>query len=44
MKRKQNSTRHSTRAIGYARVSPTDQELRLQPAHAGVTIFVDGHV
>ena len=30
MKRKQNSTKHSTRTIGYARVSTTDQELRLQ--------------
>jgi DNA invertase Pin-like site-specific DNA recombinase len=30
MKRKQNGTKHSTRTIGYARVSTTDQELRLQ--------------
>jgi predicted site-specific integrase-resolvase len=30
MKRKQNSTKHATRTIGYARVSTTDQELRLQ--------------
>ena len=30
MTRKQNGTKHSTRTIGYARVSTTDQELRLQ--------------
>ena len=30
MKRKQNGTQHSPRTIGYARVSTSDQELRLQ--------------